>query len=52
MLMLDIFIVLIMKKKELSNHASVISASQLMHEHDNFFLEDSHVKCVHCIDSD
>jgi hypothetical protein len=39
-------------KEKLCDHASLISATQLVHGHDNSILDDTHaeVRRVHCID--
>ena len=41
-------------KEKLCDHASLISTTQLVHEHDNSILDDTHaeVRRVHCIDSE
>jgi hypothetical protein len=41
-------------KEKLCDHASLISTTQLVHEHDNSILDDTHteVRHVHCIDSE
>jgi hypothetical protein len=41
-------------KEKLCDHASLISITQLVHEHDTYILDDTHaeVRRVHCIDSE
>jgi hypothetical protein len=41
-------------KEKLCDHASLISTTQLVHEHDTSILDDTHaeVRRVHCVDSE
>jgi hypothetical protein len=53
-LLQDDYKIVLCDKEKLCDHTSLISTTQLVHEHDNSILDDTHaeVRRVHCIDSE